>query len=152
MANTYTQIYIHVVTAVKYRSRLIHPSWRRRLEAQIKDTIEERGHEYIEGFAMPDHIHTLIGMHTRETIAELTGAWKGTSSSFLQNEGICKHFQWQKGYGAFSVGHRELEEIKQYIRNQAHHHRGMLFKEEYEALLHEHGVGFNEVYVLDDLI
>ena len=152
MANTYTQLYVHIITAVKYRTRLICPTWRRRLEAQIQATIEERGHQYLEGFAMPDHIHILIKMHTRECLSSLVGAWKGISSSFLQQEGICPKFQWQKGYGAFTVGHRELLNVRRYIRAQPHRHRTELFADEFRTLLDYHELDFDEAYVLDELI
>ena len=152
MANTYTRLYVHLVTAVKYRQRLINPAWRRRLEAQIKSTVEERGHRYITCFAMPDHLHLVVKMHTRESLSSLVGAWKGTSSSFLQNEGICPGFQWQKGYGAFSVGHRELHSVIDYVDAQPHRHRHELFADEFRQLLDYHEVAFDNAYVLDELV
>ncbi len=59
------------------------------------------------------------------------------------------HFGWQQGYGVFSVGESDLGAVRQYIDNQADHHKKFDFQEEYRALLREFNVTFDERYVWD---
>ena len=60
-----------------------------------------------------------------------------------------KDFQWQSGYGAFSVSQSNVVEVKRYIENQEEHHRRMTFEDELRALFGRHGIEFDERYVWD---
>jgi len=150
MANTYTQLGIHIVTSVKHREALIDPDWRIRLERYIVEVIEKRKHKVIAIYAMPDHIHVFISLHPADAISDLVGAWKASSSSFIVNE-FNDDFEWQRGYGAFSVSKRAWKEVQQYIANQEQHHGKTSFREEYVALLEEHGVEYDERYIFEDV-
>ena len=56
-------------------------------------------------------------------------------------------FQWQTGYGAFSVSESKLLEVREYIRRQAEHHQKMSFQDEFVKLLRHHGIKYDERYL-----
>ncbi len=150
MANTYTQLGIHIVTGVKYRQALIDPEWRIRLERYIVEIIEKRKHKVLKIYAMPDHIHVFVSLHPADAISDLVGAWKSSSSSFIV-EHFNKEFEWQRGYGAFSVSKKGWPAVKYYIGNQEQHHGIASFREEYVEMLDEQEVEYYERYIFDDV-
>lgn len=58
-------------------------------------------------------------------------------------------FSWQEGYGAFTVGYRELDRIYHYILNQEEHHSKLNFKDEYIKLLKEEGINYDPAYLYE---
>jgi hypothetical protein len=56
-------------------------------------------------------------------------------------------FEWQDGYGAFSVSKSQLPELIQYVANQREHHRVRTFQEEFRAFLERHGIEYDERYL-----
>jgi putative transposase len=68
------------------------------------------------------------------------------SSRFLHERGLV--FQWQNGYGAFSVSFAQLDRVTSYIRSQPEHHKKMTFEQEFLALLKKAGVSYDPKYVL----
>ena len=87
MANTYTQIHLHIIFAVKYRDGAIQISWKDELYKYITGIIQERKHKLIIINGMPDHVHILIGMHPTQSIAELLQDIKGNSSTWINSSG-----------------------------------------------------------------
>jgi REP element-mobilizing transposase RayT len=101
-----------------------------------------------EIFMMPDHIHWLCILPRTITIADLVKNVK-ISSSIKFKELIHQNFEWQKGYGAFSVSQSKLETVKKYIQNQTEHHRKTDFQTEYRRFLEEYQIEYDEKYVWD---
>ena len=60
MANTYTQIHIHAVFAVKNRLSLIPKHWKEELNQYITGIVENNNHKLLQIGGMPDHVHVLI--------------------------------------------------------------------------------------------
>jgi REP element-mobilizing transposase RayT len=148
MANTYTQIHLHLVFAVQYRISLIHDSWKDELYKYITGIVQEHKHKMIIVNGMPDHIHMLIGMRPIQSLSDLMQDIKGSSSTWINNRKFTKgRFQWQEGYGALSYSKRELPVIIDYIKNQEEHHRKKTFIDEYKELLQEFEIGFDEKYI-----
>ncbi|GAB3922399.1 IS200/IS605 family transposase [Mucilaginibacter myungsuensis] len=103
MPNTYTQIYLHFVFAVKYREAVIKPEWEDRLHRYITGIVQGNGHKLLAVNSASDHTHLLVGFDTRQTIADLMRLVKGDSAEFVNKEKLTiGKFQWQEGYGAFS--------------------------------------------------
>ena len=103
MANTYTQLYIHVVFAVKHREAMISRFWKDRLHKYITGIIQNQGHKLIAINSMPDHIHIFIGMKPDAALSDLVRDIKRDSTNFINNEiRPCGRFCWQVGFGAFS--------------------------------------------------
>jgi putative transposase len=75
---------------------------------------------------------------------------KKRSSKWAKTKGgVCKNFQWQTGYGAFSIGQSNVAALKRYIAEQKEHHRHKTFEEEYRSFLEKYGVDYDEQYVWD---
>lgn len=136
MPNTFTQIYIHIVFAVKNRNALINQTWEDKLYKYITGTVQKMGQKMLRINGMPEHIHFLIGMKPDIAISDLVREVKKSSSSYIKEEKLTKfNFNWQTGFGAFSVSHSQLDKVINYIINQKEHHRKRTFKEEYIELL-----------------
>ena len=99
-------------------------------------------------FMMPDHIHWLCTLPRTIAIADLVKNVK-ISSSIKYKELIHHDFEWQKGYGAFSVSQSNLETVKKYIQNQQEHHQKIGFQTEYRRFLEEYRIEYDEKYVWD---
>ncbi len=150
MANTYTQIYIHVVFAVKYRNALISSSWKERLHKYVTGIIQNQGHKLIAINTMPNHAHIFIGMKPDAALSDLVRDIKRDSTNFVNNEIRFKgKFAWQEGFGAFSYSHAQMDTVIKYILNQEEHHRIKTFREEYEAMLKDFKIEFNEKYMFE---
>ncbi len=150
MANTFTQIYIHVVFSVKQRVSLIQNEWREELHKYIAGIIQNKDHKHLAINTMPDHIHIFIGMKSDTSLSELVRDLKANSSKWINEKKFLKtKFQWQEGYGAFSYSHSQLDEVIHYIQEQQEHHKKRTFKEEYTSLLKKYDVPYDSKYVFD---
>jgi REP element-mobilizing transposase RayT len=153
MANTYTQIHIHIVFAVKYRDGVIHKSWKNDLYKYIAGIVKANNHKLLCINGMPDHVHMLIGMRPNQSLSDLLQDIKGNSSKWVNEQKYLKtKFEWQEGYGAFSYGKSQINDVIAYIENQEEHHRNRTFREEYLAFLEKFEVDFDEKYVFKELI
>ncbi|MEP6792715.1 MAG: IS200/IS605 family transposase [Saprospiraceae bacterium] len=150
MANTYTQLYIQFVFAVKYRQALIGESIRIEVEKYITGITQNKGHKMLALYCMPDHTHIFVGLNPNQSISSLAGDIKSNSSRWINKEKMCMYeFNWQEGFGAFSYHKSRLATIGNYIYNQPEHHKKQSFKDEYLGLLKEFEVEYNQVYLFD---
>lgn len=151
MANTYTQLHIQLVFAVKYRQALIDPSWKDELYKYITGIIQSNGHKMLRINGTADHIHILIGMRPKQAIAALVQNVKTESSKWIKSKRFCKiPFAWQEGYGAFSYSKPVIHHVIDYINNQEAHHKKISFGAEYRALLTEQGIDHEERFLFTD--
>jgi REP element-mobilizing transposase RayT len=152
MANTYTQIYIHIVFAVKGLQNLIHRSVQDELYKYITGIITNKEQKLIAINGMPDHIHILIGLRADKSLSDIARDIKANSSRFINEKRlVLGKFEWQTGFGAFSVGRTELFAVNKYIENQEDHHKAISFKDEYVALLEQCKIMFDKKYIFDDV-
>jgi putative transposase len=150
MANTYTQIYIHIVFAVQGRNNLIPKSIREELHKYITGIVQNRNHKMLAIFCMPDHTHVLVGMKPDISISDLTRDVKAISSKFINDNRFVKgKFNWQIGFGAFSYSKSQIDSVIKYILNQEEHHKKKSFKEEYLGLLEKFGIEYDEKYLFE---
>ena len=148
MPNTYTQIHLHLVFAVKYRQRQISPEWKERLYQYLTGIIQKNGHKVIIINGMPDHIHILIGLRPEQSISSLMQDVKASSSKWINEEKFTKDkFAWQEGYGAFSYSKSQIPSLIRYIENQEEHHTKKTFQQEYMEILEELKVPYDPKYV-----
>ena len=102
MPNTYTQIHIHFVFAVKFRKALIKNEWKEKLHKYITGIFQGNQHKMLQINSMPDHIHVFIGMRPHQSISALIQNVKTESSKWIKEQNLCSYpFAWQEGYGAF---------------------------------------------------
>ncbi|MBC8005510.1 MAG: IS200/IS605 family transposase [Verrucomicrobia bacterium] len=150
MANTYTQCYFHLVFAVKNRNALIKKSWKDQLEMYITGIIQTHKHKLLAIGSMPDHIHIFIGYYMSELIPDLVEEIKTSSNAWIKNNHLTPFkFEWQKGYGAFTYSHSQIDAVVKYIINQERHHHKQSFKEEYLEILSKNGIAFKNEYLFD---
>ena len=136
MSSTYSQIYIHIIFAVKERTGLIQSSWEDELYKYITGIIKNKEQKMLAINGMPDHLHILIGMKPTCCLSDLVREIKKSSTNFINDKKITKFkFQWQEGYGAFSYSHSALNTVIKYIMNQKEHHKKTNFKDEYVELV-----------------
>lgn len=148
MANTYTQIHIQTVFCVQNRESLIRPDWKNDLYKYITGIVQGNKHKLLIVNGMPDHIHLLIGLRTTQSLADLMKQIKEDSSKWINQHKFCGgKFSWQSGYGAFSYSKSELPRLIRYIENQQIHHQSKSFLEEYQELLEEFGIEYENQYL-----
>jgi putative transposase len=153
MPNTYTQIHIQFVFAVKFRHGLISSSWKDELYQYITGIVQNNKHKLICINGMPDHIHILIGLRPHQSISDLMQDVKGGSSKWINEKKFLKgKFEWQQGYGAFSYSKSHVKDVVHYIQNQEQHHQKKTFLEEYVDFLKKFEVEYEESFIFNELI
>ncbi len=150
---TYTQIHIQLIFAVKFREALIQKNWQEELYKYITGIIQNNNHKLLCINGMPDHIHILIGLRPNQSLSNLVNDIKANSSKFINEKKFLPvRFEWQRGYGAFSYGKSQINDVINYIHNQEKHHHKKSFKEEYLDFLNKFDVEYNEEYIFNELI
>jgi putative transposase len=150
MANTYTQIYIQIVFAVKGRRSLIGEKNREELQKYITGVVQNREQKILAIYCNPDHTHIFIGMKPTIAISDLTREIKALSSKFINERNWVRgKFQWQEGFGAFSYAYSQLANVINYINSQPERHKKVTFKEEYLDLLKEFKISFDDKYLFE---
>jgi putative transposase len=153
MANTYHQVYIQTVFAVKFREAIIHKTWKPELLSVIGNLINENDCKSFIVNGVEDHIHCLIGLKPRVSISELMQSIKAKSSKWINEQKLTsERFEWQEGYGVFSYSHSHIDAVYKYIENQEEHHKKRTFKEEYLDFLEKFEVPFDERYIFEELV
>jgi REP element-mobilizing transposase RayT len=151
MANTYTQIHIQFVFAVKYRAALIQKDWKDRLHQYITGIIQSNDHKMLQVNSMPDHIHIFIGMRPAQSIASLVQNLKTETSKWIKQNKFCKSsFAWQEGYGAFSYSKSHVPDVIRYIQNQEIHHTKETFMDEYQKILKAFEIDYDKQYIFKE--
>jgi putative transposase len=150
VANTYSQISIHVVFAVKNRENFILPEWRDNLHKYISGIITGKGGRSLAVGGWKDHVHVFFGLPVTISIADFISVIKSNSSKWINENNILKgKFQWQSGYGAFSYSKSQRDTVIKYIITQEAHHTAKTFKEEYLKMLYDFDVKHEEKYLFE---
>lgn len=150
MANSYSQITIHGIFALRRRENLLVKPWR--------DVV----HKYISGIldnldCMPlavngwlDHVHCIFALPVTKCVADVMEVVKTNSSKWINKQGfMAGHFQWQRGYAAFSKSKGHRDNGIRFVMNQEEQHKKVTFKKEYERLLDLHEVKWDSRYVFE---
>lgn len=153
MANTYHQVYIQAVFAVKYRDAVLAKHWRKEVLGVIGNLINETGCKTIIVNGVEDHVHCFLGLKPTVSISELMKTVKAKSSKYINDHKlILNRFEWQEGYGVFSYSQSHIDKVYKYIANQEKHHHKESFKEEYLQFLDKFEIPYEERYVFEDLL
>jgi len=148
MPNTYTQIYIHIIFAVRDRKPLIKRENKEEVHQYITRIIQNKNQKLLSINSMPDHVHLFVGVKPNIAISDLVRDIKNNSSRFInKKKWELDKFSWHEGFGAFSCGHSQIDAVDKYIQNQEHHHKQMTCKEEYIKFLEKYGVKYDEKYL-----
>ena len=150
MANTYSQVYLQFVFAVKGRQSHINPKYNDELQKYITGIVQNRKQKLLAINNVPDHLHMLVGFGTTMSISDFIEEVKSISSKFI-NEKCWIHgkFEWQRGYGVFSYSRSQIDHVIHYIQKQQEHHKRKSFKEEYLEFLRKFEIEFDERYLFE---
>ena len=150
MANTYSQIFIHLVFSVKGRQNLISNNWKDDLYKYICGIVKGKSQKVYAIGGMPDHIHILISIKPNLSISQLVNDIKTNSSKWINSKSLVKgQFHWQEGFGAFSYSQSHLDLVIGYVNNQEKHHQSTSFREEYIELLKKYNLDFEDKYLFE---
>lgn len=153
MSNTYHQVYIQAVFAVKYREAVITNECKSKILSVIGNLINETGCKTLIVNGTEDHVHCLLSLKPTISVSELMKVVKGKSSKFINDHQLTQHkFEWQEGYGVFSYSKSHIDAVYKYIANQEEHHKKQNFKDEYVSFLNKFNVKFDEKYIFENLI
>jgi len=151
MPQSLAQVQIHIIFSTKNRMPfLVDAEFRKEMHAYLATIMKayESPAQIVGGTA--DHVHILCGLSRSATVAKLIGEAKRSSSKWIKTKGgDLELFQWQNGYGVFSVSYSKITEVREYISNQMNHHKKMSFQEEYRLFLRKHSLDFDEAHVWD---
>lgn len=153
MANTYHQIHLQTVFAVKYRNAVLDKSWRSQLFGVIGNLINETGCKTIIVNGVEDHVHCFLGLKPVVSVSELMKTVKAKSSKYINDHNLTsERFEWQEGYGVFSYSHSHVDRVYKYIENQEEHHMKQTFHDEYIDFLVKAQIEHDEQYIFQELI
>lgn len=148
MAQSLAKVYIHIVFTTKTGFPFITESIRPELQSYMIGILANLGIFTHEIYANPDHVHILCTLPRTITMADLVSKVKTSSSKWIKTKGI-HDFDWQDGYGVFSVSASKVSVVEKYIRSQPEHHNAILYKEEIRKFFKEYNIDFDERYVWD---
>ena len=150
MANTYTQLYVQIVFAVKGMGNFIAEKNRIELEKYICGIVNNKKSKPLSIYCNPDHLHILIGLHPTTSVSDITRDIKANSSKFIaEKKWLLGKFQWQDGFGAFTYAKSQIDIVAKYILNQPEHHKRKTFKEEYLSMLQKVEIDYDEKYLFE---
>lgn len=149
MPNTYSQLYIQIVFAVKGRRNFVKEIFREELQMYISGIIREKKQKLYAIYCMPDHTHILVSIKPDIAIADLVRDIKSNSSLFIKEKKFVIEFAWQQGFGAFSYSKSQAQNVVNYILNQPEHHKKKTFREEYLEFLEKFEIEYDEKYLFE---
>ena len=124
MANTFSQMYAHLIFSPLGRQNLILSSFEKELFKYITGIVQNKGQKMIAINGMPDHIHLFIGFKPTLAISDLVRQVKASSSKFINTQNYLPwKFGWQEGFGCFTYSHSQVDSVAKYVLNQKEHHR-----------------------------
>jgi putative transposase len=147
MPHTYTNLNFHIIFGTKDHRPLIDEKFKEPLLTYIIGIVTNISGKILAINAMPDHVHILLSSSADKSSADLARAIKTNSSKYIHEQFPDLLFQWQEGYGAFTVSHSQIDAVVKYIAGQAEHHKRISFEEEFTEFLKRHGVEFDPKYM-----
>jgi REP element-mobilizing transposase RayT len=150
MANTYHQINLQFIFAVKYRAALIKNTWKDLLCGVIGNLINEAGCRNLIVNAVEDHIHCFLGIKPAVSASDLMQKIKAKSSN--DHNLTQRHFEWQEGFAVFSYSRSQVDKVFKYIHNQEEHHKKQTFQDEIKLFFKKFKIDFDEMYIFHEPI
>jgi REP element-mobilizing transposase RayT len=148
MAHSYVSIFIHYIFSTKNREETISPEIQDRLWSYMGGVARENKMKALAIGGTEDHAHVLLSLPAALSISRSIQLVKGVSSTWASKTfPDFQDFNWQSGYGGFSISVSHIEDTIKYINNQKEHHRHKTFQEEYLAFLKKHHIDYDERYI-----
>ena len=150
MANTFSQIYVHIIFSTKGRNKLILASFRDELFKYIAGIIKRKGQTPLAVNGTADHVHIFTGMKPEKAISDLVRDVKHFSTLFVNERKLSPvKFSWQEGYAVFTYSHSQVNTVIKYLINQEEHHKVKSFQDEYREFMERFNVNYDEKYLFD---
>ena len=150
MANTYTQLNMHVVFSVKGRENFLLNTFRDDLFKYISGILNKLEQYPLAVNGYKDHVHLFFEIQPTKSLSEIIRIVKSNSSKWINEENCIRgKFSWQEGYGGFSYSRSQRNNVIQYIIKQEEHHNKRTFREEYLELLKLFEIDFNDQYIFE---
>lgn len=150
MANTYSQINIHCVFAVRGRENILEDTFRLELHRYMAGILKNDGSFPLAVNGWLDHVHVFFELQPSMSVSDQIRMLKATSSKWMNdNKHVKGKFNWQEGYGAFSYSRSQRDSVIQYIINQEQHHKNQTFKNEYLQMLKKFEIPYEDKYVFE---
>ncbi len=148
---SYSQLTYHIVYSTKFRYPSILPELRERLYEYIGGIIRAKNGCVEEIGGVADHIHILARLSATIAIADMIRDIKANSSRWINEQPeTTRPFEWQKGYGAFTVSYDRIPNVSGYIQKQEEHHKSVSFQDEYIDFLKRHGIEYRLEYLFEN--
>lgn len=148
MSQTLSRVLVHFVFSTKDRAPRISADVESDLYAYAGGICRSLDSPLLSMGGMPDHVHMLVVLGRTISMSDLVREVKiGTSKWIKTRGGAFNGFRWQDGYGAFSIGESQREDLVRYIAKQKEHHKTRTFKEELIALLDRYGVEYDPEHI-----
>ena len=142
-----------MVFSTKLRKPVLNDSWRDDLFAYIGGTVKDHKASLLKAGGIEDHVHLLLRIHPEFAISKAVQLLKANSSKWINdNRKTSSPFQWQRGYGAFSVSQSMAHTVRNYIAGQRKHHARRTYQDEYLEILRKHEIEFDLRYVFEQEI
>jgi REP element-mobilizing transposase RayT len=150
MPQSLATLLVHVIFSTKNRANLIAPEIEAELFSYTGGIVKNNQSALIAANGTPNHVHLLISLGKNVALSSLIGDVKRDSSKWIKTkDDKFNSFQWQDGYGAFSIGQSQTETVKKYIERQKIKHQIVTFEEEFREFLDKYQISFDERYVWD---
>lgn len=150
---THHGILLHVVFSTKYRKPSLLDDWRDDLFGYIGGIVKDHKSTLLRAGGIEDHVHLFLRIHPEFAISKTIQLLKANSSKWINDSRLTSsRFEWQRGYGVFSVSQSMSEAVVNYISNQREHHRTRSFVDEYLSMLTKHQVEFDPQDVFEQEI
>lgn len=150
MSQSLTNIVVHLVFSTKSRCPLLRDEERGQLHAYITGILKNHDSPLLQINSVRDHVHILFAQSKNHAPARIVEQVKTSSSVWIkERHAWYADFAWQAGYGEFSVSPRHVEAVREYIRNQAEHHKQEDFQTEYRRFYEKNDKRLDERYAWD---
>ena len=150
MAQTLTSLLVHLVFSTKNRADLITLEIESRLFAYIGGVIKNEKSLLLASGGTMNHVHLLLSLSKNTALSALVKEIKQSSSKWIKTQGQeFADFQWQEGYGAFTIGQSQVETLRGYLAKQKAHHQRQSFEDELREVLTRYEVAYDERYLWD---
>ena len=148
MSDSYTNLLYHIVFSTKDRRPLITPEYETRLHDYIGGTIRSCGGICLELNRTADHFHLLAKLRPDRAVSDVLRDLKSNATGWMHDVfPKLKEFSWQRGYGAFTVSHSKVKDVRRYIVNQKEHHRRLSFRNKFIQFLKANGIEYDERWI-----
>ena len=150
MPQSLAKVLIHLIFSTKHRAPLLPPTPYAALHAYAQGILKTQKCHLLETNNVADHVHLLFDLHRTAALSDVVMHLKKGTSRWLKEQAPEFHaFDWQEGYGAFSLGRSQRDAVTEYIRGQQERHRRLSFQDELRQLLKSYEIDFDERNIWD---